>query len=253
MNFFYVLNGKTIKQGLIIVFAAFFTASILYVQTVVQQPVFSTEDGPRAIYKGDKKNDAVALTFDISWGDEKAIPILEALKAEGITNATFFLSAVWAERHPDIVERIIEDGHEIGSMGYVWKNYTKMENVKVKRDILKAQDVFRQLKANDNYLLRPPSGQFNEDVLKIAQQYNYSVIHWSIDSQDWDNPGVEDIVKNVEEMINGDIILLHASDSATQTAAAIPQIAKIMKQKGLKNISVSDMIADVDAKSKDMN
>ena len=127
----------------------------------------------------------VALTFDISWGDEKAVPILNALKANGI-KTPLFLSASWAERHPDTVERMIKDGHQIGSMGYAYKNYTNLEDNEIKR--YPPKTAFKKLGVKNVHLLRPPTGQFNKKVLTIAQKYHYSVVHYSVNSQDWTNP-----------------------------------------------------------------
>ncbi|MBA2873229.1 polysaccharide deacetylase family sporulation protein PdaB [Anoxybacillus calidus] len=253
MNFFYVLNGHVLKKTLIIVIAAFFTASILYIQQK-SNPAFSTPTGPKAVYKAEKSRNEVALTFDISWGDEKAIPILNTLKKYGIKNATFFLSASWAERHPNIVKRIKEDGHEIGSMGYNYIDYTELEDDKIRRDLLQSQKVFNMLGIKNVTLLRPPSGHFNKKVLKIADSLGYTVVHWSIDSKDWLNPGVDMIVNNVVENIDGgDIILLHASDSAKQTLEALPQIISKMKKQGYQNACISELIANAKANAKEIN
>lgn len=250
MNNFYVMHVKNIKQILIIVIAALFTAGILYIENVMQFPVFSTADGPKAIFRGEEKENKVSLTFDISWGDEKAAPILETLKKNGVTNATFFLSAAWAERHPEIVKQIIKDGHQIGSMGYSYKNYTSLEATEIRRDLLMAQDVFKELGLKDIKLLRPPTGNFNQEILTIAERYGYTVVHYSVDSDDWTNPGVSKIVKNVNDSVQGgDIILLHASDSAKQTQKALPKIVEGLKQKGLKNVSVAELIANSSARS----
>lgn len=253
MNFFFILNGKRVKQIIIIIVAAFFTASIFYIENVIQQPVFSTKNGPRAIYKGDNKEKKVSLTFDISWGDEKAIPILDTLKKEGITNTTFFLSAEWAESHPDIVKRIIDDGHEIGSKGYKYVDYTKLEDQQIRNDILRAKEVFEKLGIKEITLLRTPTGAFNHNVLNIAEKLGLTVVHWSVDSEDWTNPGVEKIIENVlNELNKGDIILLHASDSAIQTNKALPQIIRGIKQKGLSFGTVSDLIANAKVKSNEI-
>lgn len=77
--------------------------------------MFSTDTGPKAIYKGETDSKDISLTFDISWGDERAEPILNTLKANGIKNATFFLSASWAERHPDTVARIVRTAIKSGA------------------------------------------------------------------------------------------------------------------------------------------
>lgn len=103
------------------------------------------------------------------------------------------------------------------------------------------------------HLLRPPTGQFNKKVLTIAQQYHYSVVHYSINSHDWTNPGPDKIIENVNSHIKGgDIVLPHASDSATQTEEALPAIIHNLKQKGLKNVTVGDLIANTDVKSSEV-
>ncbi|MGO4900990.1 polysaccharide deacetylase family sporulation protein PdaB [Bacillus sp. GM2] len=253
MNHFYVWHMKRIKQLIIIMIAAFATASFFYVQNLLPLPVFSTESGAKAVYRGDSDTNEVALTFNISWGDQKAMPILDTLKANGIKDATFFLSASWAERHPDVVERIRKDGHQIGSMGYAYKNYSQMKKSEIKKDLTKAQNSFQKLGLEDLTLLRPPTGQFNKDVLAVAKQYGYTVVHYSINSDDWTNPGVQKIVQNVNETVSaGDIVLFHASDSAKQTKEALPEIVHHLRSKGLKNVTVSDLIANTDAKSSEV-
>ncbi|MTH55085.1 polysaccharide deacetylase family sporulation protein PdaB [Bacillus mangrovi] len=250
MNRIYVFHAKRVKQTLIIAIAALFTAGILYVENVVQYPVFSAVTGPKAIYKGPAQGNKVALTFDISWGDEKALPILDALKRSQVTNATFFLSASWAERHPAIVQRIVKDGHQIGSMGYSYKNYTSLKPEEIKRDLMLAQKTFDQLNIKEIKYLRPPTGNFNKQVLEIASMYGLSVVHYSINTDDWRNPGTSQIVQNAtEKAAGGDIILLHASDSAKQTKNAVPKILKELRKKGLSNVSINELTADTKAKS----
>lgn len=155
MNHFYVWHIKRVKQLIIILIAAFAAASFFYIQRAVPLPVFSTDTGPKAIYKGETDSKDISLTFDISWGDERAEPILNTLKANGIKNATFFLSASWAERHPDTVARIVKDGHQIGSMGYAYKNYANLESSEIKKDMNRAQTAFEKLGVKDIQLLRP--------------------------------------------------------------------------------------------------
>jgi peptidoglycan-N-acetylglucosamine deacetylase len=245
MNFFIVLNGRALKQFLIVVIAAFFTALFFYMESIVHIPVFSAKDGPKAIYKGENN---VALTFNIGWGDEKAEPILDVLKKENVKAATFFLSGSWAERHPDLVNRIIKDGYEIGMLGYAYKDYTELEEEKVRQDILKAQEVFKKLN-----VLRAPTGHFDKTTLKLAERFGYTVVHWSVDSKDWTNPGPDIIRENVSKAKKGDIILLHASDSAKQTASVLPGIIQDLRRKGLKLVTVSDMIVNGNAKANEIN
>ena len=249
MNFFVVLNGKALKNVALILIAAFFTAWFLYVENLTQIPVFSTKDGPKAIFRGEK---GVALTFNIGWGDEKAEPILNTLKKENVKAATFFLAGAWAESHPDIVAKIVKEGYEIGILGYNYEDYTELEDVKIGQDISKAQEAFKKLNVKDIKVLRAPTGHFDERTIKIAKKYGYTVTHWSLDSKDWQNPGVAKIVENVKKADNGTIVLLHASDSAKQTETALPLILQDIQKKGLKLVTVSEMIANGEAHSKEI-
>ncbi len=253
MRFFYAVNGNRFKHLLLLILIAFFTAFLFFVESSLNESVFSTKEGPRAIYKGEAKSKQVALTFDISWGDERAVPILDVLKRENVKKATFFLSASWAEKHPDVVKKIQDAGYEIGSMGYQYKSYANWEEENVRRDILQAKDVFNKLEIEDVKLLRPPNGDFNGDVLTIAEKIGYSVVHWSVNSQDWTNPGKKQIVENVlSDVDGGDIILLHASDSAKQTEKALPEIIKGVKKHGYSFITVGEMIENARAQSKEI-
>jgi peptidoglycan-N-acetylglucosamine deacetylase len=246
VNFFLVVNGKFFKQMSLIFITAFFAAWFLYMENISQLPVFSTKDGPKAVYRGEKD---IALTFNIGWGDEKAEPILDVLKKENVKSATFFLAGSWAERHPDLVNRIVKDGYEIGILGYAYTDYSDVEDLKIKKDLSLAQESFRKLNIKNAMLLRAPTGHFDERTLNIAERYGYTVVHWSIDSKDWTNPGVKVIVENVQKAKKGDIILLHASDSAKQTAKALPQILENIRDHGLKLVTVSEMIANGNAQT----
>lgn len=246
----FVLNGKTVKHVFLIMVAAFFTAFFMYMENVFHLAVFTAKDGPKAIYMGEKD---VALTFNIGWGDEKAEPIIDILAKENVKSATFFLSGSWAERHPDLVEQIVKNGFEIGILGYSYQDYTELDDAKVRKDLLLAQEAFKKLNIKGIGVARAPTGHFDQRTLKIADQYGFTIVHWSIDSKDWTNPGVDEIQKNVSKAKKGDIILFHASDSAKQTAKALPSVIQELRSKGLKFVSVSEMIANGNAQSSEIN
>lgn len=232
-----------------IIIIAFFAAWFFYIGNNIYVPVFSTKDGPKAVYKGEKN---IALTFNIGWGDEKAEPILDVLKKEKIKSATFFLSGSWAERHPEIVNRIVKEGYEIGMLGYAYKDYPELEEAEIRKDLYKAVDVFKKLNIKEIKLVRAPTGHFDKKTLKVTDELRFTLVHWSIDSKDWTNPGIKQIVKNISKAEKGDIILLHASDSAKQTVSALPSILKTLNNKGLKLVTVSEMIANAETKSKEI-
>lgn len=253
MKFFYVIQGSRIKHYLIVFVAALFSAVLLYVEKN-EVAVLTTSEGPHAIDAVQAAEDVIALTFDISWGDKQAIPILDVLKKYEINDTTFFLSGSWAERHPETVERIREDGHEIGNLGFYYEHYTTLEDDEIKKDIQLSTHVLEQLTDERPTLYRPPHGSFDRRVLKLLHQYEYTTIHWSVNSDDWKNPGTDAIVKNViENAKSGDIVLLHASDSAKQTANALPSIIEHFQHKGFRFVTVTELIANTNIETKEIN
>ena len=249
MNFFFVLTARTLKQYVFFIVLAFFTAWFLYMQYGSEYPVFSTSEGPKAVYRGE--ND-VAMTFNIGWGDAKASDILKELDEQQVKKVTFFISGSWAERHPHIVKEIQDKGYEIGLLGYNYVDYSSAETNEITKDIIKGQEAFRKLGLDDTHSLRAPTGHFDKRLLDISAKFGYTIVHWSIDSKDWTNPGVNEIIENTSRVNKGDILLLHASDSAKQTAAALPEILDSIHKKELKMVTVSEMLSNSDITTKEI-
>lgn len=229
---------------------ALISSWFLFFQNNLYSPVFSTKTGPKAVYKGEQN---IAITFNIGWGDEKAAPIIETLKKENIHSATFFLSGSWAERHPDLVATIVKEGYEIGLLGYNYKDYSDLKDGEISNDIAKAQEVFKKMNVKHIELLRAPTGHFDKRLLKISENLGLTVVHWSVDSKDWTNPGVKQIIKNTTVAQKGDIILLHASDSAKQTNKALPRILDELRDRNLDFVTVSEMISNTSTRNAEIN
>ncbi|WP_077624003.1 polysaccharide deacetylase family sporulation protein PdaB [Sediminibacillus massiliensis] len=250
MNHFYVWKASRWKRWSIIMVAALFSALLLWVEDESTYSVFSTKEKPAALSKGSEEDPNIALTFNISWGNEKVGPILDQLKKHNAT-ATFFISGEWAERHPEIVDQIVQDKHEIGMLGYRYKSYLKQEKAQVRKDLLYAKEVFRKLGYPDVKLLRTPSGHFNQEILQLSESLGFQVIYWNINPHDWQNPGTQKIVDNVlKNTSKGDIVLLHASDSVKQTPGALETILPGLKNKGFEYVTISELISRADAHSK---
>jgi polysaccharide deacetylase family sporulation protein PdaB len=252
----FVVSAKRLKQILIIFTAMLLAIGIAYAErdTIT---VFSGGDkgsAPQAIYKVDTKEKKIALTFDISWGETRATPILDILKEKKVNKATFFLSSPWSQRHPDIVKRIMKDGYEIGSHGHKHDNYSKYSLEEMRNQIGKAHTILTELTGKKPNLIRMPNGDFDKRVLRVAADMGYTVIQWDTDSKDWMNPGVDNIVKNVLSKAHpGDIVLLHASDSCKQTHLALPTIIDGLRAQGYEFVTVSELIAGSQVKSQEVN
>ncbi|MBO8172804.1 MAG: polysaccharide deacetylase family sporulation protein PdaB [Bacillaceae bacterium] len=244
MKFIWVLSAKKLKQYIVIVAAFLFAIGVTYAEKD-NITVFSTiAKEPAAIYKVNTNEKVIALTFDISWGNNRAEPILDILEEKNVKAATFFISAQWAEDHPKIAKRIAESGFEIGSHGYDHVYYSRLSDEEIKNQITKSHRIISDITGKKPRYIRPPNGDFDKRVLRIADSLGYKVIQWDTDSKDWENPGVNQIVQNVLSHAHpGDIVLLHASDSIKQTHLALPTIIDQLRKKGYKFVTVSELLS----------
>lgn len=250
---FWIVNARRLKQYLIIFTAALFAIGIAWAERDNISVFTSGKSGPNAIYKVETKEKKLALTFDISWGEERAGPILDILQQKGVKKATFFLSSPWSEGHPDIVKRIKDMGYEIGSHGHKHVNYSGLTDDEIRTQISKSHEILKGLTGVAPTLIRTPNGDFDKRVLKIADKMGYTVVQWDTDSKDWMNPGTEQIIKNVVGKAHpGDIVLLHASDSCKQTHLALPAIIDQLRGKGYEFVSVSELMAGAKVDTKEV-
>ncbi|SFX37505.1 polysaccharide deacetylase family sporulation protein PdaB [Thermoactinomyces sp. DSM 45891] len=255
MNYFMVLSGKKIKRIFLLALVCIFGIGVYYAEAK-DLPVFFSKQAPdkepAAIYsvKTDKK--VVALTFDISWGEERTAPILDVLQKKGVKKATFFLSSPWAETHPDLVKKIGDElKFEIGSHGHKHDNYSQLSEDQIRKQITTSDTILNKVTGKKMNLIRYPNGDFDKRVLKVAQSLGYTSIQWDTDSRDWMNPGVKAIIDRVVTKAHpGDIILLHASDSCRQTHEALPQIIDQLRSKGYEFVTVSELVSSTQQKVK---
>lgn len=222
---------------------------LMFVLIAYRDNVISVFAGKlKPIYAANVTNNAIGITFDISWGENTAEPILDILKQENI-QATFFLSSPWAAKHPELVRRMVADGHEIGSHGNRHIDLNTLGPSEIHKEITSAQTVLEELSGQKVRLIRAPNGAYDNKVISVAHEMGYKVIQWSVDSLDWKRPGSAAVINNVINGIHsgqgakpGAIILFHASDSAPDTVGALPTVIKTLKGKGYELVPVGKLL-----------
>ncbi|MDD2586037.1 MAG: polysaccharide deacetylase family sporulation protein PdaB [Syntrophomonadaceae bacterium] len=237
---FYQIHLKA-KLALISILAIVLLASsVVYVQAHNRQkPVYEI--------KTDKK--IVALTFDISWGNQTPMPVIEILKENNV-KCTFFLSGPWVKQYPEIATRIKKDGHEIGSHGYRHINLSNLSKTEIKEEVMKAHKNIKEVTGVEANLIRTPNGDYNDQVVVGIRECKYEAIQWSVDSLDWMNPGINTITERVSKRVHpGAIILMHASDTCKQTTEALPTVIKNLKSQGYEFVTVSELLKESEKKN----
>lgn len=232
-----------ISRTRLLVFSLLLLASIAGLITGI--PLSRTTAGSSRllpVYSIKTEEKIVALTFDISWGTQVPEPVLKILEEKQVTS-TFFLSGPWVERNQEIAKKIKEGGHEIASHGQRHVNLSGLSASEIQTELLKASRIIEDVLGVRPWLLRTPNGDYNNKVIQAAESLGYTVIQWDTDSLDWTKPGVNAIVSRVLKKAHpGDIILFHASDSASETPSALPQVIDELRAKGYRFVTVSELL-----------
>ncbi|HIU16851.1 MAG TPA: polysaccharide deacetylase family protein [Candidatus Avidesulfovibrio excrementigallinarum] len=129
-----------------------------------------------------QKHQLCALTFDD--GPTRYTPqLLQLLRERGI-KATFFLLGSKVRSRPDLVRRIVAEGHEVANHSYSHPKLSRLSEEKQREEIAAVQALFHKLGVEGRFL-RPPYGSFNSATLRVAEDLNLDVVLWSVDTNDW--------------------------------------------------------------------
>lgn len=192
------------------------------------------------IYSVERSDNAVSVTFDCAWGADDIDSILSILKKHNC-KATFFVLGTWAEKYPDVMKKIIKDGHEIGNHSYNHTHYTTMTIEQMITDIKTCNSAIKGACGVTPKLFRAPSGDYNNSVIEGCNKANMEYIQWSIDSLDWRNLNCEQMLERIiPKTKSGDILLFH-NDTA-HTAESLDRILTELSKKGFTFLKVSDLI-----------
>ncbi len=232
----------TVKYGVFLL-AAFAVLRGALVVTGRSMTVSNSVNGRELpIYCVQTEEKKIALSFDAAWGNEDTAKILEILKQNDV-HVTFFMTGGWVESYPDDVKAILAAGHDLGNHSENHKNMSQLSDEQKKEELMKVHDKVRELTGYEMFLFRPPYGDYDNAVVKVARDCGYYTIQWDVDSLDWKDYGVDSIIKTVTEhkhLGNGSIILCH--NGAKYTAQALDTLIKTLKEQGYTFVPVSELI-----------
>lgn len=194
------------------------------------------------IYCVETSEPQVALSFDAAWGNEDTTDILKILDKHNV-KVTFFMTGGWVESYPDDVKAILEAGHDLGNHSENHKNMSQISDSDKKEELMSVHNKVKELTGYEMFLFRPPYGDYDNAVVKVAKACGYYTIQWDVDSLDWKDYGVDSIINTVcnhKHMGNGSIILCH--NGAKYTAEALDTLITTLKEKGYTFVPISQLI-----------
>ncbi|KAJ3072809.1 hypothetical protein HK102_006159, partial [Quaeritorhiza haematococci] len=151
-------------------------------------PTFDRQwDKPVDVYECNKPG-VLALTFDDGPHPEGTTALLDVLRRYNV-RVTFFVVGQNAERYPQLIKRMWDEGHQIASHTYDHQSLISLTDDQVAQEITRTNDIIRNITggASPRYL-RPPFGDVDQRVHQIAQQQNMVIALWNLDTKDWANP-----------------------------------------------------------------
>ena len=192
------------------------------------------------VYSVEREDNVISVTFDASWGGDKTLKILDLLDQYN-AKATFFLVGIWVDKYPELVKAIAERGHEIGNHSDYHAHFTQITDSKIRQELDACSDKIEALTGTRPTLFRPPYGDYNSKVITVVRDEGYEAVQWSIDSLDWKNRGVEDLVKRATTNVQpGDIILFH--NDSEYIVDALPAILQYYQAQGFDMIPARDIL-----------
>lgn len=179
----------------------------------------------------------VALTFDDGPSGKYTRALLDGLYDRG-AKATFLLCGYRIKDYPDLAQRILEEGHEIGYHGYSHEPMKTMSRRGIAQELMDTQALLPE--GCRPAFLRPPGGLSSDAVRQVAQARGLAILHWSVDPHDWEVHSEAAIEKAVlEKVTDGDIILLH--DMSTASVEAALDIVDALLQQEYEFVTVSEL------------
>ena len=167
-----------------------------------------------AYYVGDAGEKKIYLTFDCGYENGNTSQILDALKKHDAP-ATFFVVGHFLESAPEMVKRMVEEGHTVGNHTYHHYDMSKISDPAVfRKEMDDVRTLFQETTGTEMAMYyRPPQGKYSENNLQIAKDLGYKTFFWSLAYVDWDQdkqPTHEEAFDKLLKRVHpGAIVLLH--------------------------------------------
>ncbi|MBQ9314619.1 MAG: polysaccharide deacetylase family protein [Clostridia bacterium] len=199
-------------------------------------------DNYQGIYCGNNNEKVLYLTFDEGYENGYTASILDTLKEKNV-QAVFFVTMPYVKQNPDLIKRMIEEGHIVGNHTV---NHPSMpsvtDNDKLVKEVMELHEYISENFHYEMRYLRPPKGEYSERTVKLCLDLGYRHVLWSAAYADWDpnNQKGSDYAKKMigNNFHNGSVILLHAV--SRDNNAVLGEMIDNARNQGFEFISLDD-------------
>lgn len=198
-----------------------------------------------AYYINNKKEKNIYLTFDAGYENGCTAKILDTLKQHHVP-AAFFLVGNYIESEPELVKRMVSEGHIVGNHTYSHPDMSAISSEESFRDELESlENLYKETTGQEMLkIYRPPQGRYSEANLQMANDMGYTTVFWSLAYVDWyddQQPSREEAFKKLIPRIHpGAIVLLHST--STTNAEILDELICKWKEMGYVFKSLDDFL-----------
>lgn len=184
---------------------------------------------PHIIWSGSSRMPLIYLTFDDGPDPSSTPQLLEILGNERVS-ATFFLLGSKVARHPEIVKRIVAEGHLVGNHSYSHPQMIFKSRHFLEAEVLRTNHEIMKVTGQTPRFFRPPYGRFGINVLFLCKQLHLRLVLWNLMPHDYKRSVSADLVlKRIDKAIkNGRIIVLHDNG---KLISILPEIISRLKKR----------------------
>ncbi|NMB41307.1 MAG: polysaccharide deacetylase family protein [Firmicutes bacterium] len=187
---------------------------------------------PEPIYQVEGRGPVVFLTFDVLWQKAHLGDILKYLEEQDI-EAVFFVTGEWLKKNHEEAQQIIACGHQLGNHTYSHSKLLLMTTEEITNEIVKFNELSCKLLGYHPLFFRPPYGDYNNKIVRIAKEQDLFTLLWSINAKTFSERETGLIISHLEECLHDGAILLCHTFSPT-ILQVLPEIVNIITWKGYK-------------------
>ncbi len=214
-----------------------------------KQPTVATElafvEEVDGYYLDHDGGQVIYLTFDAGYENGNIAKVLDILREEDV-KATFFVLAHLVKEEPDLIRRMVEEGHTVGNHSARHKDMSSFGEEEFLAELKEMENIYRETVGGElSPYYRPPEGRFSRENLEAASANGYKTIFWSFAYPDWSNdrqmPCEKALQIVLDNLHSGEVMLLHPTSSTN--AEILREVIREARARGYRFGTMEELTA----------